>query len=192
MTLKTIEEHILNETRAEADRLRGEGKARAQRLLDEGRARIEKRTSDALERMANELAADTERKLAVLRARHGVQLLEQKTLIIDRIFAKAGEKLLFNETYWSRLREALKRLAGHEGTLRCRAEHVETLRKMRDELDAETGAKMPPVGDPVDITGGFVLEGKSFDVDHSLDSELMTFREKVLPELINKAFAEAP
>ena len=190
MTLERIESHIMDEARSRASQIEAQGKAQAEHILKTGRERIDKRTDDALARLQAELAAEADKQIAILRARHGMQLLEQKTRIIDHVFQKAADKLLFNERYWSRLREELKKLAGHEGTIRCRAEHKETLAKMRDELNRETGGKMPPLGEPIAITGGFILEGKSFDVDHSLDAELARFREKVLPELIAKAFAE--
>ena len=189
--LKNIQQHILERAGGEADEICAEAKTRAERIVSAGRERIETETSDDIERLKTKLAAEAGKQLAILRARHRMQLLEQKTRIIDQVFRKVADKLLFNDGYWARLRGKLEDLAGHEGTIRCRAEHAETLGKIIDELNKETNGKMPPLGEePVSIAGGFVLEGTSFDVDESLDAELANFREKVLPELIQKAFAD--
>jgi len=119
-------------------------------------------------------------------------MLKLKTAILDDVFEQATRKLLFDDGYWQLTRRYLRSMAGQKGEILCRSEHRETLGRAIDELNAEVTEKIPPLSEEtVDILGGFILRGDKFDVDYSLDSQLETFRTKVLPELMAEAFPEA-
>jgi vacuolar-type H+-ATPase subunit E/Vma4 len=187
--LKRIEDHVLDKARAEAAKVLGEARRQADALLAAAREETDRRLKSELDRLKSELDAALDRELSGRRASRGQELLVDKSRVLDDAFKRAGDRLLKSPGYWDLLRRRLKELAGQKGGVLCRAEHRDTIGKYITELNRETGGKMPALADEnASILGGFVLRGERVDVVFTLEGELATLREKILPELAAKAF----
>ena len=187
--LKRIEDRVLSKSRAEADKVLAEGRAEAESLLAAAREEADRKLVAELERLKAELAASLDREVSGLRSSRAQELLGDKTRLLDDVFRRAADRLLGSPAYWDLVRRRLKELAGKSGVVLCRAEHRDTVAKYLAELARETGGKMPALAaESANISGGFVLRGERVDIDFSLESELATLRERVLPELAAKAF----
>jgi V/A-type H+-transporting ATPase subunit E len=191
MTLESIRNHIIEQAKAEASAVAEETRREADRLIAGAHEEVDREFHSAMERLSVELAAALDQETGRLRAGHRMELLKLKSHILDDIFTRAAGKLLSNEEYWERIREHLEEMAGQEGQILCRAEHRERIGRMIKELNGRLERKVPGLArDPAGIRGGFVFQGRAFDVDVSLDSQLDVFREKVLPEFVARAFPE--
>jgi len=191
MTLENIRNHIIEQAKAEASRAREETLREADRIIASAREEADREFHSAIERLQAELDAALDQETGRLRAAQRMELLKLKSRILDEIFARAAGKLLSNERYWERVREQLEELAGQEGQVLCRSEDRERVSRIIRELNGRLDRKVPGLArDPAGIRGGFVFQGRGFDVDVSLDSQLEVFREKVLPELVAKTFPE--
>ena len=191
MTLKRIEDHILEKAQSEARAVTDAARQDAEARIRAGRDEIDRAFQADVARLEAELAQELERELAALGAERRMEVLRMKSDLLDRIFRRAAEKLAAGPDYWKRVREEMKSLAGREGQVLCSPGHKTAVARILSELGRETGAKMPPLGEePAKITAGVVLRGKDFDMDLSLDAELASLREEILPELIRKAFPD--
>jgi len=189
MTLEKIETHVVEEARAKAGEIADATRAECEKIAADAREEADAAFAAAVERLKADLANAFGHAVGKLHADHRLESLRIRTAILDDVFAKARDKLLHDEDYWQLTRAQLRTVAGKTGAVRCRAAHREALARMIDELNAELKEKVPPLADdPVDILGGFVLEGRKFDLDFSLDAQLDAFREKVLSELLVEAF----
>ena len=189
MTLEKIENHIVEEAKAKAGEIADATRAECEKITAAAREEADAAFAAAVERLKADLANAFAQAIGKRHADHRLENLRIRTAILDDVFAKAREKLLHHEDYWQLTRAQLRTVAGKSGTIRCRAEHRETIGKIIDALNAEGKDKVSSLSDdPVDILGGFVLEGAQFDLDFSLDSQLEAFREKVLSELLVEAF----
>jgi len=191
MTLKRIEDHILDQAKAEASTMTEAARQEADRLTSAAREQCEAEYAAAVEGLQRQLKTTFEQETGKLRADCGMELLRLKTRILDDIFRKAARKLLERDDFWNLVQRQLKEVAGREGRVHCRADHRDAVGKLIDEINGASEQKIAPLAEePVDITGGFVFRGAQFDIDYSLDSQLADFREKTLPELIARAFPE--
>jgi vacuolar-type H+-ATPase subunit E/Vma4 len=187
--LKPIEDHVQALARVEADGIAAQAKAEAERIVASAREESDRRLKSELDKLRAELDAGLDREVSVVRSARAQELLAGKSRILDDVFRRAAERLLASAAWWDLLRARLRSLAGEKGQVLCRAEHRDTIGKCLAELKGETGGKMPPLADEsAKILGGFILRGAQFDVDYSLESELASLREKILPELAAKAF----
>ncbi len=192
MTLKRIEDHVLEKSRAEAQKVLDEGRREADAALRSAREETDRKVKGELDRLKVDLDAALDREISGRRASRGQELLVDKSRVLDDVFKRAAERLLKDPGYWELLRRRLKELAGQPGSVLCRAEHREAVGRLIDGLKAETGGKVPPLADEsANILGGFVLRGDRVDVDFSLESELAALHERILPELAAKAFPNA-
>jgi vacuolar-type H+-ATPase subunit E/Vma4 len=190
-TLEKIESHILEKTGAEKAQIDADTAAEAREIVEAAHEEADNAYNAAIERTKNALKNAFEHAVGRLEADQRMELLEARTRILEEVFKKATDKLLYSGGYWALTRESLKKVAGMAGRICCRAEHAETIGKMIAELNAELHDKLPPLDKkPLGILGAFVLEGDKFDLDFSLDAQMAAFREKALPEVLAKAFAE--
>jgi len=191
MTLERIENHIIEKAETEAEAIAHEAAEEAGRITGSAREEADAAFHAAIEQAKSQLSAEFEKALGQARTAGRMELLKRKSAILYDIFAKTAERLIANEEYWKCLREQLKGLAGQKGTILCAADHREKIAEMIKELNGELSEKVPSAAkEPADISGGFILTGDEYDVDFSLDSQLEALREKILPELIAKAFPE--
>ena len=191
MTLERIEKHITEQTEAEVAEIIERARKEAEHLTSTAREEADAEYAGDIERLKRELKSTFEQETGKLRAQRRMELLKFKSNILDDIFAKAAEKLLARDEYWNIVRTQLTELAGREGQILCRSEHRKKTAGIMEELNGELTEKIAPLGEEsLDITGGFVFRSERFDIDYSLDSQLESLREKVLPELIAEAFPE--
>jgi len=191
MTLEKIESHIVDEAEAKAAEAAAKTSEETERTVSTARQEAEAGYADGAERLKAELAGAFDQGVGQLQSHERLEMLKVKTGILDGLFSKATEKLLFDDGFWQLTRENLKKVAAQKGAIACREDHRETIGKMIDELNAGAGGKIPALADDnVDILGGFIFLGDTFDIDFSLDSQLETFRTQVLPELMAEAFPE--
>ena len=191
MTLERIENHIIEKAKAEGEAIAQGAAEEAACITRAAREEADAAYGAAIEQSKSRLSAEFEQTLGRARAAGRMELLKRKSAILDDILTKTQGKLLAGEEYWKRVREQLRSLAGHEGHILCGADHRERIAKMIKELNGDLSEKVPALAkEPGDISGGFILTGDKYDVDFSLASQLEALREKILPELIAKAFPE--
>lgn len=191
MTLEKIENHVVSEATARAAELTRQTREEAGKITADVREEADADHASGIERLKADLKNAFDRSIGKLRADQRLEMLKIKTGILDAAFTKAGEKLLTAEGYRAVLRRQLGELAGQEGAILCRARDRKIVGKMIGELNSKLDGKVPPLSEEnADILGGFILRGKRMDIDFSLDLQLETFRERVLPELIREAFPE--
>ena len=191
MTLKHIEDHILEQAKAEAAAIMDAARRTSGEIVSAARRKADEEYAAAIARVKEELKTESDRVLAARQAECRMELLKLKSRILDDIFAGAREKLLASDAYRRLVREQLRSLAGEAGQILCRVEDRKTIAAMLSELGREPSRKLPDLAEePADIAGGFILRGDAFDLDFSLDSQLEALRTEVRPELIAEAFPE--
>lgn len=196
MTLEKIENHVIKQAREEAEAITTKTREEARRITAEAREQAEGEYAAAVDRLKGTLDTTLEQEIGKLDGRHRMELLDLKSKILDDVFRQAVEKLLLDDEHWKVTWKHLREVAGQKGQILCRAEHHETFAKKMAELEtALVGARhaspLPPLADePAPILGGFIFRCDKFDADFSLDSQLEAFREKLLPELVARAFPE--
>jgi vacuolar-type H+-ATPase subunit E/Vma4 len=184
MTLERIESHITEKAQAEADALAEKTREECDAVVAEAKAEADDEYETAVARLKADLANDYEQAVGKVESDHRRALLAARTRILDEVFEKATTKLREHSSYAAIVKKNLSELAGLDGRIRCRAEDKDAIAKMAAELK-----DMPPVADePVAIAGGFVFESEKFDLDYSLDTQIETFREAALTDLLNEAF----
>lgn len=191
MTLEKIENHIVDEATAEAAGMAADAREQAAKIAADAREEADAELALAVERLKAELANAFDQSIGRLRTDQRLEMLKIKTAILNDVFAAATEKLLHNDAYWQLTRQHLRLAAGQTGEILCRVEQRDVIGGMIDELNAELDGKVPPLADEnADILGGFVFRGDRIDLDFSLDSQIETFRARVLPDLMAEAFPE--
>lgn len=183
MTIERIERHILEKARAEADRMLREARDAAQARIGEARERHARQLQGQVAALKEDLARHHQQELAKLRTEERAELLRIKTDIIDRVFDAAGTRLAQDDRYLHWLRRKLEAARGVSGSLLCRAEDTELVAR----LLKETGRQDLSVShETVRIRGGWFLRTDKYDLDLTLDAELASLREVVLPELARR------
>jgi vacuolar-type H+-ATPase subunit E/Vma4 len=184
MTLKKIESHIADKAQAEADATTAKTREECERIVAQATSEAEEEFEGAVARLKADLANDFDQAVGKVQSDHRRALLAERTRILKEVFKKATAKLAAHKDYAALVKKNLGEVAGLDGKIRCRAEDRDAIEKMVKELK-----DMPPVAEePVDISGGFVFESEKFDLDYSLDTQMETFREAALTELLNEAF----
>ena len=151
--------------------------------------RLEKR----LETLHKELEEEKEKNRSLLKARYNKQILESKNNIIDRLFQEAADSILSldRQEYLALLEEWQDRLSIDEkaeltlSSKDLRGIGPELVRKANDSHSEDV---LFLATTAADITGGFILKTKTFEIDRSLECVLSQLREDPISEVAEKLF----
>ena len=132
MTLKRIEDHILEQAKAESSTMTEAARKEAERLTSAAREACEAEYAADVDVLERQLKTAFEQETGKLRADGRMELLRLKTRILDDVFRKAARKLLERDHYWDLIRTQLRAVAGREGRIHCRTEHRDAVGKLID------------------------------------------------------------
>ncbi len=183
MTLERIRSHILEQAKSQAGQMVNETELNAAARLKQ----VHKDESEKLEADVAALERGLERvrqqELAKRRTECRAELLRIKTDIIDRVFTDVVGKILAGEVYRNWLRGKLNKVGRINAQIICRGEDRALIAQLLGELGHE---QMSFVEDEQPPMGGFVLRTKNYDMDVTLQAELVGLREELTPELVDR------
>jgi vacuolar-type H+-ATPase subunit E/Vma4 len=192
MSVEHIEKKILDDARAEAERIVTEAREQADARVTDAQAENEQRAEREIEAERADLEQQLGRKTTAEKAANRLKLLAHKTDLLDDVFEAAAEQFIGDRAgdYARWLAGQLRAVAGEEGRIvpaePDRAALEELLAGLKDKAGLELADESLP------LQGGFVLEGKTADLDLSLDTRLTELRSELKPELARNAFRDAP
>jgi len=189
MDVQNIEKRILESARAEAETITRQAEEKARDLLESARASNEERAREAVEGARQALQQQHDQQVTSAKAADKLQLLARRAGILDEVFEKAVERFIGDRggEYRKWLSARTDSVAGESGTV----VPAEPDRPLIEELlsTRDTGPTLAEKSLP--LRGGFMLEGDRFDLDLSLDTQLVERKTELLPELAKKAFTDA-
>jgi V/A-type H+/Na+-transporting ATPase subunit E len=194
MDAEKIIKKILDEARAEADKIMQENSKELERMKKKFASEVDeykKETEDIAEKKASE---KKRQMLAAGRIDAARMILKAKREGIDKVFDTAMEKLkTMEKDKYLELTASLVKAARPEGDCimtigknesRISQDFVDKLNK---ELDS---AKIKLSDERIDIAGGFILAKGNVRTNASLEVLMQMARKELEPELAGELFAE--
>lgn len=183
MTLERIRNHILEQAKSQAEQMVKEAELKATVRLKQ----VQKDESEKLKADVAVLERGLERarqqEMAKRRTGYRAELLRIKTDIIDRVFTDVVGKTLTGEVYRNWLRGKLSEVGRISAQVICRREDRDLITQLLSELGRE---QMSFAEDEQPPKGGFVLRTENYDMDVTLQAELVGLREELTPELVDR------
>jgi len=194
VTLHEVEAAVLKKAQAEAESLLVEARRLAEERWQRESVRLREEHRRRLEHLRVEEEAALAREVAAKRAEHRRALLARKNEILDEVFHQAAEAIITlpDDGYRCWLEAQLLRVVrltqGDESA-------GEVLTNDRDHTlvgrlltQLTPGARLTLAAERVPIRGGFLVRGRRWDLDLSLDSLLAQLRETLAEKVATALF----
>lgn len=188
MSIENIQKKILESARAEAEAIVSKARTEAAERLQSAQAAEERRTAEMLNAARAALEQEFEQEVTATRAAIRLQILSLKAGLLEDAFARAVERIVGDRmgdyaSWLARQVDAVRNLEGRIVPAPEDRKAIEALLAPHERGRLELAEENAP------IRGGFLLEGKLFDADFSLDTRLAEVRAALLPELADRAFS---
>jgi len=193
MSLDHIRETILDDARAEGERIIATAREHKQQRLDSTRESLQAEFARRREQAEHEERQQADRQVIARRAEHNLALLRRRNEILDDLFERAAERLsdLPDEEYCAVVADWMRDLpADVGGTVLCNERDRVRLSGLVDRLNEgrPDGAKLRMEPSARALKGGVLFRAESYEIDLSLDSRLKHLRETLAPELAKLVF----
>lgn len=195
MTVERIRQAILDEARAEAEKIEAEARAGHDGELEAARRRLDQEFEQRFElgRQAAEL--DAHQRLMLARSRHNLALLQRRNTILNDLFKGGGDWVagLDDGEYRALIAGWMGEVPdGYGGEVLCNERDAARLAPLVEELNRARppGAQFILVPGERPALGGVIFRAEKFEVDLSLDSRLARLREDLAPEVAQMVFPE--
>ena len=195
MTVERIQEAILAQARAEAEKIEAEARQDHDKRLAADRQRIEAEYERRYATAEQTARQDSERQVLRRRSGHNLALLRKRNSILDDLFAKAADRFASasEEQYTAAVRQWMTELpSAVGGELLCNQRDAQRLGPLVTELNASR----PPEGQlglvPGDRPerGGVIFRTEKFEIDLSVDARIADLREELAPQVAEILFPE--
>jgi len=194
VALEKIENAILGEARKEADRIREAGRKRIDDASRQAQARLERQLEQRMGEVEQRERDQKNRAMVALRAAGNMELLAAKNEVIDKVFARALEKVvnLPSNGYRTLLLGWLKNAAVEgpaELLLNARDLHAfgpQLVLEANKARPKESAFKLSTT--PAEMAGGFVLRTGRYEIDRTLDGIVAKLKEEMAPEIAQTLF----
>ncbi|MFO7899287.1 MAG: V-type ATP synthase subunit E [Planctomycetota bacterium] len=190
MSVRNIEEKVVESARAEAEQLVTDARKAADERLDAAKKEQKERAEQAESEAREDLAQGLERSATSARAANKLKLLARKSEILDAVFDDAVGRFIGDRdgAYREWLEAQVAAVAGSAGTLVPAEPDRDAIAELLSDQDDP-----PELSDEsLPLRGGFVVRGERADEDFSLDARLADLKSELLPELAKKAFEGLP
>jgi len=196
MSLERIRKAILDEARAEADRLESEARARRDERLAAAARELELEFKRRFEAASENARREVERRLARRRAELNMELLRERNAILDRLFRQAAARLADSpdEHYQRVVAQWMKEIPqGVAGDVLCNERDAARLSPLIEKLNASRApeARLRLVAGDRPAMGGVIFRTEKFEIDLSLDSRLAALRVELAPQVAKMIFGDA-
>ncbi len=193
MALENIRTRILEAAQAEADAVLRAGEAAARKQLDQAVAGNDARFKKAEAEIRARLRQQHDRDVTAANAANRLELLVQKSEILNQFFDAAVERFVGRRDgdYRQLLARQLDSVAGETGAVVAAAADRAAIEQLLAELKKQNrGAGLSVAEESRPLRGGFILQGEKTDIDLSLDTWLADVKEELMPEMARRAFGE--
>jgi len=190
VSLAKVEEVVLKKAQQEAAALVQEAARAADAHREKESARLKAQHTQRVESARAEMQAALERELNAKESEGRRQLLGRKNELIGQVFDQAAERIISlpADGYRDWLKRQLRRVPPmDQATIRVAARDKAPVASVLAEL-GRPDLRLDEA--PADIRGGFLVQGKSFDMDFSLDSLLGVLRESLAEKATAKLFGD--
>ncbi|MDD5502341.1 MAG: V-type ATP synthase subunit E [Candidatus Thermoplasmatota archaeon] len=201
MGIEIVRERILSDARKEAGLIVKSAEAEAAKIIQGAESDISKElaNSEAKARAEAEKISNQILSSAKLEARF--RILQEKRKGIDGILESVRDELhsmkpLERASFIENTVAGLK-IPGGKYELDCAERDLERIEKKRlDEISKRISADGEAVvikkGNPIQISGGFILRSESADYDFSIESILRSKQGEIEAAIVKSLFGEAP
>jgi len=198
MSMEGVESRVLAEAKAEAKKIVEEALGERDRLLKEFQDESEKALEEAVRAAEAEAAAETSRQLGRARHEGELDILRAKNEVLDEAFRRAAEgfRSVPEGEYLELMAAWLKNLPPETGGALIVSPN-DAGRFSGGFLDGVNAArpdtgKFTSVAQNPKITGGFIVEGRDFVVDVTLERRARELREALAGEIARELFGNEP
>ena len=190
MSLEAIKQEITAAAEKEAATIMAEAEAESKKILAAAETEVASYQEELLEKAHQEAEAIKERGQAAARLEENRKLLALKQTIINRLYAEVLEKIknLSQEEYEKLLRAALTNLKELKGTFVPVVGRQASSHQVLKDLDLEQHFKFSEHS--LDSAGGFLLKGKTFDIEATFETHLNRMKSGLEKEILRRLFYE--
>lgn len=190
MSLEAIKQEITAAAEKEAATIMAEAEAESKKILAAAETEVASYQEELLEKAHREAEAIKERGQAAARLEENRKLLALKQTIINRLYAEVLEKIknLSQEEYEKLLRAALTNLKELKGTFVPVVGRQAYSHQVLKDLDLEQHFKFSEHS--LDSAGGFLLKGKTFDIEATFETHLNRMKSGLEKEILRRLFYE--
>jgi len=188
MSVERIRKAILDEARAEADRIAHEARLRYQERLDQARRSIQEEFDLRWKTAQRDAEREASSALMQKRSEHNMALLRRRNAILDELFQQAARRLVQSpdEGYRELVRGWMRDIPPHvAGQVLCNGQDGQRLGPLVDSLNRSRGpqAQLRLVPGDRPSLGGVIFQTDKFEIDLSLDARLARLREELAPQV---------
>ncbi len=183
-----MEEVVVRKAEAEAKEILAEARKEADERWETRSARLREEHERRVEAAKQEIESELERTEGSKANDNRVELLRVKNEILDEIFDKALDRFVESDAYSGWLKRQVEALPEMEGA-ELVANEADRDRLKKAAADGERN-DMPVAEDAAPIRGGFLVRGKQFDMDVSVESLMDAMRESLTQRIARQLFDE--
>ncbi|MGR3309612.1 MAG: V-type ATP synthase subunit E [Candidatus Brocadiales bacterium] len=192
--MERITKSVIDDAEREAARILHAAQIATQRKIDSAKEELRKNLTERLKAVEVELEEKKAIELSNLGAGYKQRLLEVKNAAIDDVFKKAMQQvtLLPDKKYLSLIEKWLHAInttgqisISRKDSKRINQEFVSKINQSRKK-----SSKLSLSKDFADISGGFILKTKKFEIDYSLNTLASNLREQLGPKIAKELFGK--
>ena len=189
MAMTNVEQAVLNKAQQEAEAVLDEARGATEAHWERASARLRESHERRVEALRAELTGTLERQCASRETEDRLERLKIKNEIIDKVFRRAAEGIvsLPDDGYHHWLKSQLSHLPERSGgRVAANERDREIVGRLLKEIPDPQGLALSE--EPLDILGGFLVQGERADLDYSVDSLLSVLRESLAEEVAASLF----
>ena len=192
--MERITKSVIGDAKKEASRIIHAAQIATQRKIDSAKEELRKNLTERLKTVEVELEEKKAIELSNLGAGYKQRLLEVKNGAIDDVFKRAMQQvtLLPDKKYLSLIEKWLRAIdttgqisISRKDSKRINQEFVSKINQSRKK-----SSKLSLSKDFADISVGFILKTKKFEIDYSLDTLASNLREQLGPKIAQELFGK--